>query len=90
MYHPYSANYHAKNDDGFAVTVRAYPGVASDSNNSYYTLLLGELTIFLADVQCVAILDALGSRPPLPQPDPECTCVRTGDVDDARDCEAHK
>ena len=90
MYHPYSANYHAKNDDGFAVTVRAYPPVPSDPYTSYYTLLIGELSIYLTDAQCVAILDALGSRPPLPQPDPECTCVRTGDVDDARDCEAHK
>ena len=43
----------------------------------YYRLILGwDMVIFLSDADCKAIMDALGSRPPLPEPDAQIDAAR--------------
>lgn len=87
----YTFSYHANRSKDFHVDIVANEGVPSDPDNPYYRLTFGQaVDLYLTDAQCKQILDCLGSRPPLPQPEPECTCVRIGDMADARFCEVHK
>ena len=42
-----------------------------------YSLALGwDVTIFLSDADCKAIMDALGGRPPLPETDAQIDAAR--------------
>lgn len=72
MFQPFTISYHALQEDEFVVRIDANPGVPSQPNLPYYTLCIGagrDLGIFLSDAQCLQIMDALNSRPPLPKTD---------------------
>lgn len=72
-----SVNYHANSDAHFRVVVEAIaPHKYVDE--PYYRMRLGidTVTVYLSDADCRAIMDALGSRPPLAKSDAEIDAAR--------------
>jgi len=71
-----TVNYHANHDKHFRARIEAV-AVHDHVDQPYYSLALGwDVTIFLSDADCKAIMDALGGRPPLPETDAQIDAAR--------------
>jgi hypothetical protein len=73
-----SVSVHCRTADDFSVRLEAVPPHESN-HDPYYRLRLGwDLTLYLSDAQCLQLMDALSSRPPLAsideQPEPDADC----------------
>ena len=60
--------YHLRNDDVVKMQVVAKPGT-SDADGPYYEFHVGDVVMFVTDERCRQLMDALGSRAPLPKSD---------------------